>query len=238
MYQPRTYRRWVQSQELVLFNVIHKETDLYIGASKNLTQETIRLLLELRTGLDNYIINHDDFLSSLKPLKVSDNAPDIVKEMAWAAAKAGVGPMAAVAGAIAEYIGRGLSDFSQEVIVENGGDIYLKSLRQRKVAIYAGDSPLSGNITLLIKAEDMPLGVCTSSGTVGHSLSFGRADAAVVVSKSASLADAVATATGNRVSKVGDIQKGLDYACSIPGVLGAIIIKGDKIGIRGDIEIA
>jgi len=238
MYQPRTYRKWVQSQGLVLFNVIHKETDLYIAASKNLTEETRRLLVNLRAGLDNYIKGHNDFISSLKPLKVPGNAPDIIKEMALAAEKAGVGPMAAVAGAIAEHIGRELSALSEEVIVENGGDIYIKSLMERKVAIYAGNSPLSEKIALLVKAEDTPLGICTSSGTVGHSLSLGRADAAVVVSKSVALADAVATATCNRIKKIGDIQKSLDYACSISGVLGAIIIKGDKMGLRGEIEIA
>ena len=146
--------------------------------------------------------------------------------------------MAAVAGAIAEHIGRELSDFSEEVIVENGGDLFIKSLKERKVAIYAGKSPLSEKIALTVKAEDTPLGICTSSGTVGHSLSMGRADAAVVVSKSVALADAVATATGNIVKRAGDIQKGLDYACSISGVLGTVVIKGDKMGIRGEIEIA
>ena len=238
MYQPRTYRRWVQSQELVEFNVVHKETDLYVEASKGLNEEARSILISLRNSLDEYIENHREFITSLKPLKVSDDAPDIVKEMALAATKADVGPMAAVAGAIAEYIGKGLSAFSEEVIVENGGDIYIKSSRERKVAIYAGNSPLSGKIALAVKPEDTPLGVCTSSGTVGHSLSMGRTDAAVVVSKSVALADAVATATGNRVKKVGDIQKGLDYACGISGVLGAVIIKGDKMGLRGEIEIA
>jgi len=238
MYQPRTYRKWVQTQDLVLFKVIHRETDLYIAASKNLKTETLRLLVDIRTSLDKYIENHGDFLSSLKPLKVADGAPVIVKEMERAAAKAGVGPMAAVAGAIAEHIGRGLSAFSDEVIIENGGDIYIKSQRKRKVAIYAGKSPLSQKIALTVKAEDTPLGICTSSGTVGHSLSMGRADAAVVVSKSVALADAVATAMGNIVKKAGDIQEGLDYACNISGVLGAVVIKGDKMGIKGEIEIA
>jgi len=238
MYQPRTYRRWVQGQKLIQFNVIHRETDLYVCAQKKLTREAKKLLVALRVDLDEYIKKHRDFLSSLKPLKVSDDAPGIVKEMARAAEKAGVGPMAAVAGAIAEYVGKGLLPFSEEVIIENGGDIYIKSLKNRKVAIYAGDSPLSGQITIKVKAEETPLGICTSSGTVGHSLSLGRADAAVVFSKSVALADAVATATGNRVKKAGDIQKSLGYACSISGVLGAIIIKGNKMGVRGAIEIA
>ncbi len=121
--------------------------------------------------------------------------------MAAAAQTAGVGPMAAVAGAIAECVGRELLEFSPEVIVENGGDIFLKVSHRRTVGIFAGDSPLTGRIGIQIEARDTPLGVCTSSGTVGHSLSFGRADAVVVLAPAAALADAAATAIGNRVSR-------------------------------------
>ena len=117
-----------------------------------------------------------------------------MKQMIEAGQKAGVGPMAAVAGAIAECVGRELLAFSPEIIIENGGDIYLKCLKKRVVGIFAGKSPLTGKIGLEIDAKDTPLGVCTSSGTVSHSLSFGKADAAVAIAPSATLADAAATA--------------------------------------------
>ena len=145
--------------------------------------------------------------------------------------------MASVAGAIAEYVGRDLLTFSPEVIIENGGDIYLKSLTKRIVGIFAGKSPLTGKIGLEINAGDTPLGICTSSGTVGHSLSYGQADAAVVVSPSAVLADAAATAIGNLIIEPADISRGIEFASGIDGIKGILIIKDDNIGAWGDIKL-
>ena len=145
--------------------------------------------------------------------------------------------MASVAGAIAEFVGNDLLDFSPEIIVENGGDIYLKSLKKRLIGIYAGESPLSGKVELEIDGQDTPLGVCTSSGTVGHSLSYGKADAVVVLSKSAALADAAATAIGNLIVQPEDIQSGIDFAKRVEGLKGLLIIKDDKVGFWGEIKI-
>ena len=226
MYEPRVYRHWVKDEDLVPFNVVVKETDLYIRASSNLEQEALKLVIKYRDMLERYIEQHPPFLTSLEPIAVDGDIPAIVSEMAEAARKAGVGPMAAVAGAIAEFVGNELLPFSPEIIIENGGDIYLKSLKERRIGIYAGKSPLSGKIALEISAEETPMGVCTSSGTVGHSLSFGKADAAVVLSKSATLADAAATAIGNIIVQPADIPRGIELAQSIDGVTGVIIIKG------------
>jgi ApbE superfamily uncharacterized protein (UPF0280 family) len=157
--------------------------------------------------------------------------------MAESAAKVGVGPMASVAGAIAELVGIELSAFSPEIIIENGGDIYLKSQVKRIIGIYAGDSPLSGNIALEIESNNTPLGICTSSGTVGHSLSFGEADAVVVLSRSAILADAAATAIGNLIVRLEDIPKGIEFAQNIKELNGVIIIKDDRIGMWGEVKL-
>jgi len=127
--------------------------------------------------------------------------------------------------------------YSPELIIENGGDIYLKSLRNRVIGIYAGQSPLSGKIGLEVSGEDTPLAVCTSSGTVGHSLSFGQADAVVVTSKSATLADAAATAIGNTICQPDDIPAGIEFAQDTEGLLGVIIIKDDKMGVWGKITL-
>ncbi|MEE8204469.1 MAG: UPF0280 family protein [Dehalococcoidales bacterium] len=237
MYQPRTYRHWVQSPELASFSVTVKETDLYIAALRNLEREARKLVIECRRLLEGYIKQHPPFLKSLKPLAVADDAPAIVKEMARAAERVGVGPMAAVAGAVAEFVGRGLSAFSAEVIVENGGDIYLKSRVDRVVGIYAGGSPLSGKIGLKIEGGATPLGVCTSSGTVGHSLSLGRADAVVVIARWTALADATATAIGNLIVSTDDIPRGIEFARGIDGVDGLAIIKDDQLGVWGQVEI-
>ena len=237
MYEPRTYRHWIKDKDLVSFNIVVKETDLYIRASRNLERKALKIVLKYRSKLERYIEQHPTFLTSLKPLPVDEKAPLIVKEMLESAARVGVGPMASVAGAIAEFVGSELLAFSPEVIVENGGDIYLKSLKKRLIGIYAGKSPLTGKISLEINEKDTPLGICTSSGTVGHSLSYGKADAVIVLSKSATLADAAATAIGNLIVQPSDIPSGVEFAKGIDGLMGVIIIKDDKLGVWGEVKI-
>ena len=237
MYEPRTYRHWIKSKDLISFNVVVKETDLYIRASSNLKRKAHKLVLKYRDILERYIERHPSFVTSLEPLPVSDDAPYIVKSMSEAAARVGIGPMASVAGAIAEFVGNELLAFSPEIIIENGGDIYLKSRGKRIVGIYAGKSPLTGKIGLEIKGQDTPLGICTSSGTVGHSLSHGKADAIIVLSKSATLADATATAIGNLIVQPNDIPGGIEFAKGIDGLKGVIIIKDDKVGLWGKVKI-
>ena len=236
MYQPRTYRHWVKDKDLVAFNVTAKETDLYIRAKSDLKRQAYELVVKYRRMLEEYIELHPSFQTSLEPVAVADDAPPLVSGMAEAAQKAGVGPMAAVAGAIAEAVGSELLTLSQEVIVENGGDIYLKSLRKRLIGIYAGQSPLTGRVGLEIKAKDTPLGICTSSGTVGHSLSYGKADAVIVLAPSTALADAAATAIGNRILKPEDIAGGIEFARSIGGLKGVVIIQGEQVGVWGEVK--
>jgi len=237
MYEPRTYRHWIKAGDLISFNIVVKETDLYIRASTNLRRKALKLVSKYRDILERYIRRYPTFLTSLEPLPVDENAPHIVKAMSESANRVGIGPMASVAGAIAEFVGTELLAFSPEIIVENGGDIYLKSLGKRLVGIYAGKSPLTGKIGLEINGADTPLGICTSSGTVGHSLSYGKADAVIVLSKSATLADAAATAIANLIKQPGDIPSGIELAKGIEGVLGVIIIKDDNTGLWGKVKI-
>ncbi|MFC2044664.1 UPF0280 family protein [Chloroflexota bacterium] len=237
LIDPRIYRHWVKGEDLVSFKVVIKETDLLIRTSSNLKRKAVKLVLKYRGILEKYIELNPSFLTSLKPLFVSEDVPQIVKLMSESATKVGVGPMASVAGAIAEFVGTELLAFSPEVVVENGGDIYLKSLRKRKVGIYAGKSSLTGKIGLEIKGEDTPLGICTSSGTVGHSLSLGKADAVVVVAKSAILADAAATAIGNMIKEPEDIPNGVEFAQGIEGLKGIVIIDNERIGVWGEVKI-
>jgi len=237
MYEPRTYRHWVKGKDLVSFKVTVKETDLYIRASRNLRSKALKLVLKYRDTLERYIERHPSFLTSLEPFPTGDDAPRIVKAMSESARKVGVGPMASVAGAITEFVGTELLAFSPEVIVENGGDIYLKSLEKRIVGIYANKSPLTGKIGLEINGEDTPLGICTSSGTVGHSMSYGTADAVVVLSPSATLADAAATAIGNLIKQPDDIPRGIEFAEGIEGLKGLLIIMDNKVGLWGEVKI-
>ena len=144
--------------------------------------------------------------------------------------------MAAVAGAIAQFVGNDLFDFTETLIIENGGDIYLKSKDKLTVSVYAGESPLSYKVNFIIKPEKTPLGICTSSATVGPSLSFGKADAVCVISKSATLADAAASAIGNKVKSKKDIKSALDFGIKIKGVTGIIIILGSDMGAIGEVQ--
>jgi uncharacterized protein len=236
-FQPRSYRHLIYSDGLGAFTVTEKETDLYIRAANNLQRKARRLVLKYRQQLEDYIIKHDEFRTSLKPLTTPEDAPRIVKDMIKAGQKANVGPMAAVAGAIAEFVGKELLEFSPEIIIENGGDIFLKVNTLKMVGIYAGQSPLTGKIGLEINPQDTPLGICTSSGTVGHSLSFGNADAVVILADGATLADAAATAVCNMVKKPGDINAAIASGRNINGIKGIIIIMGGDIGVWGSLKL-
>jgi ApbE superfamily uncharacterized protein (UPF0280 family) len=237
MYQPRTYRRWIKDDALVSFNVVVKETDLYIRAARNLEAEAIEAVIKYRTQLEEYIESHPLFLHSLQPYAVGEDAPDIVKDMARAAGMVGVGPMAAVAGAIAEAVGRDLLVYSPEVIVENGGDIFIRVSQAILIGVYAGESTFTGKIALEINPEQTPLGICTSSGTVGHSLSLGAADAVIVLSHSTAMADAAATAIGNKVIVAGDIDLVIEQVKVMPELVGVVIIKGDRMGMWGNVKL-
>ena len=239
-YQRRFYRDWIKKDELHLTQIVAKETDVEILTNKLLDKAAVEeKIRRYRWEIENYINKDSRFLTSLKPLSVEINAPAIVKEMAKQAYRANVGPMATVAGAIAEFTGKDLlKQGYKEVIVENGGDIFLKVARARKVGFYAGRSKTWNSLGLKIMPKDTPLGICTSSGTIGHSLSFGCADSVVILSKSTSLADAVATATCNRVNSKVDLQRALDFARSIPGVLGVVIIMKNNLLSWGEVEFS
>jgi uncharacterized protein len=237
MYEERTYRNSVKTDDLVNFEVIVKETDLLVRAERDLTRETRESILRYRHQLETYIGLHPEFVKSLVPLDEDPYAPEMVKEMIRVSVLARVGPMAAVAGAMAEFVSKDLLKISGQVIVENGGDIYLATSRERTIGIYAGASPLSMKLGIRILPGDSPMGVCTSSGTVGPSLSFGNADAVCILSKSAGLADAAATAVGNRVREERDIEQGLLKGKEIEGVLGMLIIIGEGMGAWGSIRL-
>jgi hypothetical protein len=237
-YQRRFYRDWVAARDLYSMRVTVKETDLQILSDKPVDKDFIEARVNsYRRNIEDYIAKERRFLTSLKPIAVELDAPPIVKEMNRAAKSANVGPMAAVAGAIAQYLGKDiLRQGPKEVLVENGGDVFLKIKKCRNIAIYAGSSSFSGRLCLRIKPEDTPLGIAASSGTIGHSLNFGNADAVVVLAKNALLADAVATATSNQVKSRRDFKKAIDFAKNIRGILGLVIIIKDNLASWGKIE--
>lgn len=220
------------------FQVKYRETDLWIRAERNLEKEAMEAVLNCRHQLESYISTHEDFLRSLSPIPDDPLAPPLVRRMLQASSIGGVGPMASVAGAVAQAVAQALKPFSESVIVENGGDCYLDLQEETTVGIFAGpDSPFTGKVAIKLGPERFPLGICTSSGTVGHSLSFGKTDAVTVISKDAALADAAATRLGNIVKSPSDISRALDLAPSIPSIEAVLIIIKDKMGAWGDLEL-
>lgn len=192
-----------------------------------------------RLFLEEYISRRSDFKEALTPIDVEANAPLVVQRMAEESKKAGVGPMAAVAGVLADLaLEAAVNAGSKIVLIENGGEIALLGDYTFKVKINAGSSPLSGKIGLKITPCNKPIGIATSSGTYGHALSFGIADAVTAIADTAGLADAAATSICNAV-KGGNprkaVKKGLMRAREIEGLRGAIIILGDLIGIWGEV---
>lgn len=236
MYEGRFYRRF-ELTDTVAFAVSLAESDLFIRADRDLSEPARFALSDVRAQLERYIRDNPYFSRSLAPVPTDPTAPAVVRAMIAGGQRAGVGPMAAVAGAISEAVGSRLARESSQVIVENGGDLFLTLKGDLAVGLYAGRSPLSGKVGFLIHAGHTPCGLCTSSGTVGHSLSHGSADAVTVLARDAALADAAATAVGNRVSKAGDVGPAVDFAMGIEGVLGVCVVRKDKLGICGDLEL-
>jgi ApbE superfamily uncharacterized protein (UPF0280 family) len=232
----REYRDDPSPKGMVSFRAVVDETDLWIAAMEDLTEDALDSIRRHRAEVETYIGEHPGFASALKPWVVEVPGGSLVSRMTDAATAVGIGPMAAVAGTIAEAVARDLSRLSDKVMVENGGDLYLIGGDTRRVGIWAGHSPLTNRVGLQIDPED-GVAICTSSGTVGPSLSFGRADAAVVISRSGALADATATEMGNRISDPDDVEPALDWALSVTGITGAVVVLGDALGVKGMVEL-
>jgi len=237
-YRDRTYRT-IEQSGLVSSFVRMVETDLHILAPVEVEDEALRLVAEVRRQIEGYIRKNGLFGDSLEPLPMDDTAPMAVQEMLASGRLAGVGPMASVAGVIAEFVGRGLQQSGiEDLIVENGGDIYIARKQECTVSVFAGTSPLSNRLGIRLQPETMPCGICCSSGTIGHSMSFGHADAVVVSAALTALADAAATRIGNEVGRgPASLDQALQVARTIKGLSGVLIIRDDKLGAWGDIEL-
>lgn len=214
----------------------HKYTKLQIKApNKTKTQEIIEKALETQIKIEKHVKQNPEFLRSLKPLEKDErNHIGPIKKMLRASNKTGVGPFAAVAGTINQI---SAGNINEPVLIDNGGDIHLQGPHTYHIKINAGKASLSNQIALEIKRDKRPLGVCTSAGTVGNSLSMGEADAVTVIDRDTALADAAATAIANKVKHQDTetaIKKGLDHADDLE-IQGCIIIKDDQIGTTGRI---
>jgi len=215
-----------------------KETNLLIKCDKERAIDAvIDASLRARYEIEHFICLYPEFRWSLEPLKLNGPHPKIIELMLRAGELAEVGPFAAVAGAISQVAAEAaLEAGAENVVVENGGDIAIMGNRDFRIGVFAGDVKGSGKIGFLVRAGQLPIGICTSSGTVGHSISFGEADAVVAVAHEASVADAAATSIANAVKGEdvkSSIELGLNRAKHISEILGCLIVRGGHIGTWG-----
>jgi len=211
---------------------IHKEAVLRICCEpfEVVTREIVRQ----RAILEGYLLRHPLFQHSLKPVAAQADAPEVAQRMAGAANRVGVGPMAAVAGAMAQLaVEAALQAGAAEAIVDNGGDIYLQAAAPVIIGLYPGKTGEIGKLAFSLQASDTPLSICSSSGKMGHSLSLGDCDLATIVAKDASLADAAATLAANLVKTLDDVEHTLNHMVAIDGISGVLIVKNGHVGLAG-----
>ena len=221
MSRKRTYRTFTYRE--AVFRICCEKFDA-------VTSEIVRQ----RGVLEDYIGRHPDFRQSLKPLDLLTGAPDVAQTMARAARLVDVGPMAAVAGAMAQCAGRAALDAgASEVIVDNGGDVYICAVGPVIIGLKTGTTDLADRLAFSLQADDTPISICSSSGKMGHSMSLGECDLATVVAKDTALADAAATQAANLVRNVDDIDPTLENIAAIEGVDGVMIIKDARVGLAG-----
>jgi ApbE superfamily uncharacterized protein (UPF0280 family) len=234
-YQERYYRDYVAGG-LRTFNITLFESDLQIYADQALRQSLEEELKIIRQEIEDYIKKYPEFQMSLKPLKILKNDSLLIGHMKEASKKLGVGPMATVAGAVAHYLGQAFYQETSELIIENGGDLYVYSGTDKKVLLHGGPEATVKDLTIKIDKDKLPMGVCTSSGKLGHSKSFGRCDAVTVLSKDTLVADAAATALGNLLKSKGDIREVLQYSKTFKDIVGVVAIVDDQMGAWGEFE--
>lgn len=211
---------------------VHKEAVFRICCDE--FEEVTSEIKRQRKILEDYISVHRQFQMSLTPVELKPDAPDSAVRMARAAKLVGVGPMAAVAGVMAQMAAEAaIKKNCGEVIVENGGDIYLRTFEQVVIGLYPGNCGVTGRFALSLQGSDTPISICSSSGKMGHSMSLGMCDLATVVSKDAALADAGATQAANLVKTIDDVEPTLNRIAGIDGIDGVIIVKDGQVGLAG-----
>jgi hypothetical protein len=187
-----------------------------------------------RALLDEYIRSQPEFLTSFEPIAMQPGAPEVAQRMARAAEAVGVGPMAAVAGTMAQFaVEAALRAGADEAIVDNGGDLYLRVTEPITIGLHAGSAPLGDRLGFSLSPKETPIAICSSSGTMGHSTSLGQCDLATVVAPDAALADAAATFAANLVKSADDVDAALERVGSIAGIQGVLIVKNDRVGLTG-----
>ncbi len=237
MYEERFYRAQISSR--FRLEISFRESDLLISTDRKIDKERAEeILKKYYRQIEEYVKENPRFLTSLSPLPEDEKAPPIIRSMLESSQVTGIGPFSAVAGAIAQYTGQEILGFCSEIIVENGGDIFLKINTDKTLGVYPGKRFGVENITLRIKKRDQAFGIASSSGVIGPSLNFGAADLVSVIAEDAVSADGFATALSNRIKQRGDVDKVLAEVKESSLLEGLLIVFGREIFLWGDWEVA
>ncbi len=236
-YSERFYRTDNKTERWNSFIIRNETTDLFIRSAEDLSAIGLKIIEKLRNDIRVHINRQLEFQTSYSPVERLDNTPEIVQLMYHASERTNTGPFASVAGAIAQMTGFELMNYTNEIIVENGGDIWMSLTEPAVVQVHSDNAEFDGKTRLLISPEDTPCGICTTSGKVGPSFSFGKADSVTIIGDCAATADAAATLAGNIVKDEDDITKALNHATAVNSVTGAVIIIKNKMGIQGSVKL-
>ncbi len=211
-----------------------KDTHLKVYGSEY--DKITEVIVQERKKLEAYILRHPEFKNALSPIALLPEAPEIAQKMSKASTATGLGPMASVAGTLAQIGVEAAKEAGcNEAIVENGGDMYIMSPTPVTIGIYAGKNSIGAQLAFQLTPEELPLAICSSSSKMGHSLSLGDCELATVIAKDAALADSVATLTCNSISHERDVELILDKVGQIEGIRGILVVKNSKIGLWGNL---
>jgi uncharacterized protein len=231
------YRNSVSIKDKYFYRLRYKYTDIFITSDRDILKELEEPVTSFYSGIEG-IISHDrTFMKSLEPVKEKQYYPGYIKKMCQASYRFGVGPMAAVAGAVCDRIAEKISGKCGFLMIENGGDVFIKSKKPVRIGLFSYNSFFSDRLNIVIGAKQTPCGICSSSGTMGHSLNLGKSDLVTVMAESATMADAAATAVANSVLENADIGRSVRLYKKYKEVKGIIIIKDDRIGIWGNLQL-
>lgn len=231
------YRNKVKSRNRYNWRILYKYSDILVSSDKDVEDRLKKLVKEVYSVLESHIKEDPSFQKSLSPVRSKPQYHPLIKKMCDKSAVFNVGPMATVAGAVCDFMAYGLDGLCRCLIIENGGDVFLKSDRDINMGVYLKNKHFADKLYLRVKRDDMPCGLCSSSGSFGHSLSMGKSDLVTVLAESTISADGAATSAANSINSSEDISKAINIYKNIKDIRGILIVKDDKLGIWGNIEL-
>ncbi len=231
------YRSRISCKYKYNWRILYKYSDILVSSDKDISFKLKRLIKEIYIILESHIRENPSFQKSLSPLESKPRYHPVIKKMCEESAIFNVGPMATVAGAVCDYLASDLDNSCRCLIIENGGDVFIKSDKDIDVGVYLKNKHFADKIYLKVKADDMPCGLCSSSGSFGHSLSMGKSDLVTVLAESTIRADGAATSVANNINSAKDISKTINSYKIKKEIKGILIVKDDTLGVWGKIEL-